>query len=178
MNAWRLIRRAAALITVAGLLAPVSAQSTPPRPSTPAAPDAVVRSLIPDVISLRRPQDAALSFALSALNYPPVKFPARYLSDAQEFAVFSSSPRPWTVQLQVIPHPDARGNVLEVGKLSYRLGGGEWLPVLATSQVILSGVAPTLGWNPLKLEFALDLSGDEVSGDASFDLRFTANVLP
>ena len=148
------------------------AQSAPPEP------DAVVRSLIPDVISLRRPPESAVTFDLSVLNYPPAKFPARYLSNTQEFAVFSSSARPWTVQLEVVPHPDVHGNLLEVGKLSYRLGGGEWLPVLPTSQVLISGVAPTLGWTPLTLEFALDLTGAEVGSDSGFDLRFTASLLP
>ncbi|WP_161880681.1 hypothetical protein [Deinococcus alpinitundrae] len=168
------LRLGAALWLCAGACSGVLAQSAP------AQPDTVIRSLIPAVISLQSPAQASIDFDITALNYPPATFPARYFSAAQTFAVLSSSGKPWTVQMQVTPSagpsplpralPDLKG-------LFYRLNGGSWLPVAATPQVVLSGVAATLGWQPLKLEFALDLQGSEISQE-SFEVRFTATLLP
>ncbi len=148
--------------------------------STPTKPDTVIRSLVPAVISLQSPAQGSIDFDITALNYPPAAFPARYFAAAQTFAVLSSSDKPWTVQMQVTPSADPSPlprALPDLKGLFYRLNGGSWLPVVATPQVVLSGVAATLGWQPLKLEFALDLQGGEIDQE-SFAVRFTATLLP
>ena len=143
----------------------------------PSTPDMVIRSLIPDVIALRSPKAASIDFPITPLNYPPPSFPFRYTSAAQTFAVLSSGTRPWTVQLEVQPRAGGAGRLPDLKHLSYRLNGGGWLPVTATPQVVLSGVSATLGWQPLTIEFALEVQAGDF-GAAAFEVRFTATVLP
>lgn len=153
------------------LLPPASAQTAPSKPDT------VIRGLIPEVISLRSPADGQIDFAITPRNYPPTTFPARYLAPPRSFAVLSSSSKPWTVQMETLPNLGPQGRVPDLRSLSYRINGGGWLPVAATPQVIMSGTSPTLGWQPITLEFALDLQGGEL-GVESFNVRFTATLLP
>lgn len=170
----------------------VTAQDLPPLPGAPvpgaplpgsggaplpAQTDAVVRPLIPDVISLRRP-NTAVTFDINAGNYPPTKFPARYTASPQLFSVFSNSNRPWTVQMEVHSQPDTQGRALPSKQMHYRINGGPWLDVTGAPQVVLSNVGPSGGWLPLNIEFALDLTGAEAGGSYLFDVAFTALVLP
>lgn len=143
----------------------------------PAETDAAVRPLIPDVISIRRP-GTPVTFEINPANYPPAQFPVRYLSAPQAFSVFSNASRPWTVQMEVHTQPDAQGRALPSQQLHYRVNGGPWTEVTGTPQVVLSNVGPSLGWLPLKIEFALDLTGAEAGGAYAFDVAFTALVLP
>ncbi|TSA87494.1 hypothetical protein FNU79_03155 [Deinococcus detaillensis] len=155
----------------AALWLPAAAQTAPSKPDT------VIRGLIPEVISLRSPADGQIDFAITPQNYPPATFPARYLAPLKSFAVLSSSPKPWTVQMEIVANADTRGRVPDLKNVSYRINGGGWLPVVATPQVVLSGTSPTLGWQPITLEFVLDLQGGELD-EESFNVRFTATVLP
>ncbi|MBB6015415.1 hypothetical protein [Deinococcus radiopugnans] len=169
-----------------------TAQSLPPLPGTPVpgaplpgsgnpgAPsqtDATVRPLIPDVISLRRPNTAVI-FDINAGNYPPTTFPARYLAPVQAFGVFSNAAKPWTVQMEVHSQPDTQGRALPSKQMHYRVNGGPWLDVTGTPQMVFSNVGPSGGWLPLNIEFALDLTGAEAGGSYLFDVAFTALVLP
>ncbi|WP_161780298.1 hypothetical protein, partial [Deinococcus sp. RL] len=151
----------------------------PPVPVTaPAQTDALLRPLIPELVVLRRPPAGSVAFDLGPGNYPPAQFPARYTAPPQAFAVFSSSPRPWTVQLEVRSQPDALGRALPLPALSYRVNGGPWTRVTPGPQVVLSGSGPSGGWLPLNVEFALELTGAEPGGAYLFDLTFTALALP
>ncbi|EYB69201.1 hypothetical protein DEIPH_ctg011orf0193 [Deinococcus phoenicis] len=146
---------------------------TPAQPET----DATIRPLIPDVISLRR-ANVSVTFDINAGNYPPAQFPTRYLSSPQTFSVFSNTSKPWTVQMEIRSQPDVQGRTLPSRQLHYRINGGPWLDVTGAPQVVLSNVGPSGGWLPLKIEFALDLTGAEAGGGYVFDVAFTAIVLP
>lgn len=147
---------------------------TPP----PTDVDATLRTLVPDKLVLSRPATAnAISFDLGK-NFPPARFPAQFPARPQEFQVFSSSARPWTVQMEVRAQPDRAGRVIPVRQLRYRVNDGPWLDVTQTPQVVQSGVGPTPGWLPLKVEFELTLLGSEQAGEYDFDVAFTALALP
>ena len=146
-------------------------------PEAPSQTDATVRPLIPDVISLRRPNTAVV-FDINAGNYPPAKFPARYLAPSQAFSVFSNASKPWTVQMEVHSQPDTQGRALPSKQMHYRINSGPWLDVTGAPQVVFSHVGPSGGWLPLDIEFALDLTGAEAGGNYLFDVAFTALVLP
>lgn len=139
--------------------------------------DASIRPLIPNVIALQIPS-TAVSFDITTQNYPPRTFPVRYQSAGQAFGVFSNAATPWTVQMEVFPRADERGRTLPLNQLSFRINEGPWLKVTGTPQVVLSRTAPTAGWLPLNVEFALDLTGSETGGAFGFDVSFTAAVLP
>ena len=158
---------------------PVPGAPLPGNDGAPLPPqtDATVRPLIPDVISLRRP-NTAVTFDINAGNYPPEKFPARYLAVPQAFSVFSNSNRPWTVQMEVHSQPDTQGRALPSKQMHYRINGGPWLDVTGAPQVVLSSIGPSGDWLPLSIEFALDLTGAEFGGSYLFDVAFTALVLP
>lgn len=145
--------------------------------STDAPSDGTVRTLIPNLVALRRPAQP-LTFDLSAGTFPPLEYPVRYLSPGQDYSVFASVASPWTLQLELRGQPDEHGRTLPSTLLSYRINGGPWIKATGTPQVVLSQVGPTRGWQPLRLELALDLTGDEPGGDYNFDLTFTAQVLP
>lgn len=173
MRGRRNLSQAALWSTLLGVtLLPLASAQT-----APTQPDTVIRGLIPQVVSLRSPADGRIDFAITPQNYPPAAFPARYLAPPKSFAVLSSSPKPWTVQMEIVPNADTRDRAPDLKNLSYRINGGGWLPVVATPQVVLSGTSPTLGWEPITLEFALDLRGGEL-GEESFSVRFTATLLP
>ena len=182
------MNRAAQFAVLLALLAgtgPATAQTAPALPdpllppvqTTPTSADSSVRTLIPSLIALRRPATTP-AFDISASNFPPAQYPARYLSPAQEFSVFSSASTPWTVQLEIHTALDEQGQAIPIDRLSYRVNGGPWIKALGVPQVVMSGVGATPGWAPLKVEVALDLQGGETGGDYDFDLTFTALVLP
>lgn len=139
--------------------------------------DASIRPLIPNVIALQSPS-TTVNFDINTQNYPPRAFPVRYQSAAQAFGVFSNAATPWTVQMAVFPRPDERGRTLPLNQLLFRINEGPWLTVTGTPQVVLSRTAPTAGWLPLNVEFALNLNGSETGGAFGFDVSFTAAVLP
>lgn len=141
--------------------------------------DGTVRSLIPSTISIRRPDTVKnLVFDINPGNFPPRAYPARYLAQPQEFSIFSSATKPWTVQVELRPQPDLQGRTMPARLLSFRVNDGPWIRATGLPQVIMSNVGPTPGWLPLKLEVALDLEGGEAGGDYAFDVAFTAVVLP
>lgn len=163
------LRAATLALCVAAFPAPVAGAQLPV--------DASIRPLIPNVIALQSPS-TAVNFDINTQNYPPRTFPVRYQSAAQAFGVFSNAATPWTVQMAVFPRPDERGRTLPLNQLSFRINEGPWLKVTGTPQVVLSRTAPTAGWLPLSVEFALDLLGSETGGAFGFDVSFTAAVLP
>lgn len=141
--------------------------------------DGTIRSLIPNTIAIRRPATTTtLSFDINAGNFPPAQYPARYLAQPQDFSLFSSAATPWIAQLEILSQPDSQGRTISTNLVSFRVNGGPWIKATGLPQVIMSGVGATPGWVPLKLEVALDLEGGEPGGDYTFDLAFTAVVLP
>lgn len=165
-------------LLLAGVAGMATAQTITP-PPVPTGTDGTVRSLIPSVIAIWRPTAAAnLSFDLNSKNFPPLQYPVRYLAPAQQFNIFSSATTPWTVQLELHTQPDAQGRTLPIDLLSFRVNDGPWIKATGVPQVVMSNVGATPGWMPVKLEFALDLTGEEVGGDYAFDMTFTATVLP
>lgn len=177
-------RAGPAVLLAAALWGSAAAQGGLPFPAlplpgpAPAQTDALLRPLIPDLIVLRRPAVTEVTFDLGPANYPPAQFPARYFAPAQAFGVFSSSARPWTVQLEVRSQPDVQGRTLPLPGLNFRVNGGPWVQVTPGPQVVLSGSGPSAGWLPLSVEFALDLTGAEAGGGYLFDMTFTALALP
>lgn len=140
--------------------------------------DASLRTLIPSTLVLSRPaQASAIAFDLGK-DFPPLKFPATYPAKPQEFQVYASTARPWTVQMQVRSQPDKAGHSIPVTQLRYRVNDGPWQAVTDTPQVVQSSAGPTPGWLPLKVEFQLNLLGSEYGGEYRFDVAFTGLVLP
>jgi len=138
-----------------------------------------VESLIPDVISIRVPT-TEIAFAIPAAEYPPETFPAQYPATTPEggvlpVQVFSNAEGVWSLVLEI---PEMRtldgGDVIPAERVLVRVNGGVWLRGDGNPQVVHTQSGPTLGWEELRLEFALELQGDEPAGAYAVNLLVTA----
>ncbi|MBB6099878.1 hypothetical protein HNR42_003338 [Deinobacterium chartae] len=117
------------------------------------------------------------SFDITAQNYPPAAFPARYPTSPLIVGVFFNSSERWEVQLTV-PQLSSAHRPLPAGQLLYRVNNGEWNRASSAPTVIYQGVGPTGGWMDLKVEFALEVVGSETAGEISADAIFSAFTRP
>lgn len=138
-----------------------------------------VESLIPDVISIRVPT-TEIAFAIPAADYPPETFPAQYPATTPEggvlpVQVFSNAEGVWSLVLEI---PEMRtldgGDVIPADRVLVRVNGGVWLRGDGNPQVVHTQSGPTVGWEELRLEFALELQGDEPAGAYAVNLLVTA----
>lgn len=127
----------------------------------------VVQTLIPETIALRTP---TTEIAFDLKDYPPRGFPATYPASNLEggvlpVQVFSNAPGVWSILLQI---PDLKSQtgetLLPARQVLYRVNGGLWLRADGTPQIVYTQSGPTGDWLELRLEFALELLGNERAG--------------
>jgi hypothetical protein len=128
-----------------------------------------VQTLIPDAIAIRVPS-TQIYFGFEK-NFPPEKFPARYTPTLPKggilnVEVFSNVPGVWNLLLEI---PDIRNKsgvvVVPAKQLFYRVNDGAWLHADGTPQILFSQAGATAGWQAIKIEFALELIGNEPAGE-------------
>lgn len=132
--------------------------------------------LVPGVISVRAPADA-LAFDLSGTSYPPLEFPAVYPGGTLPLQLFSSSDDAWSVSLQISDIIDAEGLLLvPADQIMYRINGGTWLRANGLPQIIHTQTGPTFGWLEIRVELALELTGNEQAGNYGITTTVTAQT--
>jgi len=163
----RLIRQLL-LITAAATFSPTLAQAT-----------WYVQAVIPEVISVRTPT-TAIGFDLNLENYPPPQFPARYQATSPEngvlpVQVFVNEGGVWSLMLEIPDLLDENGNrLLPAEQVLFRVNGGPWLRGSNAPQEFYTDVGATEGWKELRLEFAMELKGNEPPGDYAVNVVVSA----
>lgn len=142
-----------------------------------------VESLIPDVISVRVPT-TTITFDMTEASYPPEEFPARYpatgfTADYLPVQVFSNADGVWTLMLEVPDlESEAGTKLIPASQVMYRVNGGVWLRADSTAQVIYTHSGATTGWLELRLEFVLELTGNEGAGAYQINVIVSAAQEP
>lgn len=135
--------------------------------------------LIPDVISIRtaRPQ---VTFGITLEEYPPESFPAIYPAvdppgGILRAEVFANTAGSWSVLLEIPDLLDELGRaLLPADRVMFRVNGGPWVRGSPVAQVIYTSSGPTNGWQPLDIQFQLQLDGSERPGSYSVSTLLTA----
>lgn len=142
-----------------------------------------VESLIPEVISIRVPT-TTIAFAPSRIDYPPAEFPAQYPATQPEggtlpVQVFSNEDGLWNLILEVPDLLNELGaTVLPATQVLYRVNNGIWVRADGNPQIIYSQAGSTLGWLELHIEFALELTGNELAGSYVINAAISASRDP
>lgn len=136
----------------------------------------IVQTLIPETIAIRTPT-VEITFDLK--DYPPKSFPAQFPASFPEgvfpVQVYANAPGVWSLLLQVPDLKDPTGEViLPARQILYRVNGGLWLRADGTPQILYTQAGPTPGWLELRLEFALELLGNERAGRYAVQALITA----
>lgn len=135
----------------------------------------IVDSLIPETLSIRVPT-TTVRFSMSHADYPPAEFPATYAATVPEngvlpVQVFSNADGLWNLLIE-IPDLLTVGSVdyIPASQVLYRVNGGVWIRADGGPQVVFTHMGRTSGWLELRIEFALELRGNEPAG------AFLANI--
>lgn len=138
-----------------------------------------VQTVVPEVISVRTPT-TTISFELNLQNYPPPAFPARYPATSPEdgmlpVQVFVNQPGVWSLLLEIPDLLDENGNrLIPAEQILFRVNDGPWLRGSNAPQVFYTDVGATEGWKEIRLEFALELKGNEPPGNYAVNLQVSA----
>ncbi len=138
----------------------------------------IVQSLIPEVISIRVPV-TTIAFAIDPATYPPESFPARYPATTPEggvlpVQVFSNADGVWNLLLEIPAMQAMDGAVIAPDHVLVRVNGGIWLRGDGTPQIVHTQSGPTADWEELRLEFALELLGNEPAGSYAVNVLVAA----
>lgn len=142
-----------------------------------------VESLIPEVISIRVPT-TTIAFAPNQFDYPPAEFPAQYPATQPEggvlpVQVFSNEEGLWSLILEVPDLLNEQGaTVLSATQVLYRVNDGIWVRADGNPQIIYSQAGSTLGWLEIRIEFALELTGNELAGSYVVNAAISASRDP
>src|SRR5690606_2427430 len=138
----------------------------------------IVQSRTPAVISTRVPV-TTIAFAIDPATYPPETFPARYPATTPEggvlpVQVFSNAEGVWNLLLEIPAMQATDGAMVSADHVLVRVNGGIWLRGDGTSQIVHTQSGPTVDWEELRLEFALELLGNEPAGSYAVNVLVTA----
>ncbi len=136
----------------------------------------ILQTLIPETIALRTP---TVEIGFDLKDYPPRSFPALYPAALEEgylpVQVYANTPGTWSLLIQIPDLLDAQGAVLiPARQILYRVNGGLWLRADGTPQILYTHRGPTEGWLELRVEFALELVGNERAGRYAVQALITA----
>jgi len=138
-----------------------------------------VQTVIPEVVSVRTPT-TTIAFELSLQDYPPPSFPARYPASSPKEGVFPvqvfvNEPGVWSLLLEIPDLLDDNGNrLIPSRQILFRVNGGPWIRGSSAPQVFYTDVGATEGWLELRLEFALELEGNEPPGNYAVNVVVSA----
>ncbi len=142
-----------------------------------------VQTVIPEAIALRTPT-TRIAFELGLEDYPPERFPARYRATVPEggilpVQVFVNHPGTWNLLLSVSEfQPEAGGPPLPPDRILFRVDRGPWLRGSANPVLFYTGSGPTGGWQELRIEFVLELRGNEPAGAYALNVAITGILGP
>jgi hypothetical protein len=117
-------------------------------------------------------------------DYPPAVFPARYVATTPRdgllpFQVRSNVQGPWSLTLEISDLRDGSGRLLVPARqIMYRVQNGPWLRGNGTPQILYSANGPTREWQELRLEFQIELLGNETAGLYAVQAYFGAVTQP
>ena len=152
----------------------VQAQSTWPRQ--------VLFQSAAATIEARTPSNSIL-FTFES-NYPPAKFPALYPATSPKNGVLplqlrSSATGIWNLLIEVADLRDGSGRLLVPARqILYRVNRGPWLRGNGAPQIIYTKSGATRDWEELRLEFQIELLGNEVAGVYAVQAYFSALTQP
>jgi len=138
-----------------------------------------VQTVIPEVISVRTPT-TTIGFELNLQNYPPPTFPARYAATVPEdgvlpVQVFVNQPGVWSLLLEIPDLLDEDGNqLIPSDQILFRVNDGPWIQGSSAPQEFYTDVGATEGWKEIRLEFALELKGNEPPGSYAVNVVVSA----
>jgi len=138
-----------------------------------------VQTIIPEVISVRTPT-TTIGFELDLTNYPPPSFPARYPATVPEggvlpVQVFVNEPGVWSLLLEIPDLFDENGQrLIPARQILYRVNDGPWIRGSGAPQEFYTDVGATNGWRELRIEFALELLGNEPPGEYAVNVVVSA----
>jgi hypothetical protein len=65
------------------------------------------------------------------------------------------------------------GNIMPLGRLSWRIEGGEWVPFELGEDKLLEGIATGESGEPFSIDLKLDLKWEDCAGDFLTNIDFT-----
>jgi hypothetical protein len=142
------------------------------------------------VVQVRTPLNAFF-FDLGN-NYPPTRFPTLYpgkfptpYTTYLPFQVKSDIMGAWSLLMEIPDLRDGTGRLLVPAKqILYRVNGSLWVRASGTPQIIYAQTGPTAtgstttGWEELRLEFKLELLGNEPAGKYTAQTFYSALAQP
>ena len=152
----------------------VQAQSTWPRQ--------VLFQSAAAIIEARTPTNSIM-FTFES-NYPPAKFPALYPATIPKDGILPFQMRStvggiWNLLIEVADLRDGSGRLLVPARqILYRVNRGPWLRGNGAPQIIYTKNGATRDWEELRLEFQLELLGNEVAGVYAVQAYFSALTQP
>jgi hypothetical protein len=117
-------------------------------------------------------------------NYPPPAFPARYAATTPKdgvlpFQIRSNVSGLWSLLLEIPDLRDGSGRLLVPARqIMYRVRGGPWLRGTGAPQIVFSKNGATREWEDLRLEFQIELIGNETAGTYAVQTYFSAVTQP
>ncbi len=162
------------LLLIGALLCTVQAQST-------WSTQVLLQSAL-GKIEARTPSNSVL-FTFEK-NYPPAQFPATYIATTPingvlPLQVQSTVSGTWNVLLEIADLRDGNGRLLVPARqIMVRVNNGLWLRGNGAAQIIYTDRGATRTWKDIKLEFAIELLGNEIAGEYAVQTYFSALALP
>ncbi len=117
-------------------------------------------------------------------DYPPAQFPARYPATTPTdgilpFQMHATVGGVWNLLLEIADLRDGSGRLLVPARqIMVRVNNGPWLRGNGAPQIIFTRNGSTRDWENLKIEFAIELLGNEVAGMYAVQTYFSALVQP
>ena len=134
------------------------------------------------IVEARTPTNSIL-FTFES-NYPPAKFPALYPATTPKDGILPFQMRStvnviWNLLIEVADLRDGSGRLLVPARqIMYRVNRGPWLRGNGAPQIIFTKNGKTNEWEELRLEFQIELLGNEVAGAYAVQAYFSALTQP
>ncbi len=117
-------------------------------------------------------------------NYPPPTFPAHYAATTPPngllpFQVRSNVSGIWNLMLEIPDLRDGTGRLLVPARqIMYRVKNGPWLRGTGAPQIVYTKNGATRDWEDLRIEFQIELIGNETAGMYAVQTYFSAVTQP
>jgi hypothetical protein len=134
------------------------------------------------IIEARTPSNSIL-FSFEK-NYPPASFPARFPATVPDngilpFQLRSTVAGIWNLLIEIADLRDGSGRLLVPARqIMYRVNRGPWLRGNGAPQIIYTKSGNTRDWEEVRIEFQIELLGNEVAGVYAVQAYFSALTQP